>query len=244
MVKIPSLISPPIGFAHRGGRAHARENTMEAFQLAVKMGATGIETDAWLTADQQVVLTHNGVIRRWRWSTPHHIFGQPIANIPCEKLPAHIPTLTNFYEQCSNSSVIPLSIDVKNTSAFDVIISTAKAHNALRSLWICHGDLDVLSSWRKTNPEVNLVHSLYRDKLTYGHERHAADLAQLQINAVNMRYKFWSKGLVTLYHRFGVLAFGWDAHYTHTIEQLLYSGIDAVYSDYVDKLNTTLAKLQ
>src|SRR5436189_6205813 len=47
----PSLIDPPIGFAHRGARAHAPDNTIEAFSLALRLGATGLETDLWLTSD-------------------------------------------------------------------------------------------------------------------------------------------------------------------------------------------------
>ena len=54
---------PPIGFAHRGARAHAPENTLEAFALALRLGATGLESDAWLTADGEVVLDHDGVVR-------------------------------------------------------------------------------------------------------------------------------------------------------------------------------------
>ena len=34
-----------IGFAHRGARAQAPENTLEAFSLALELGATGLESD-------------------------------------------------------------------------------------------------------------------------------------------------------------------------------------------------------
>ena len=61
--RLPSLLVPPVGFAHRGARAHAPENTLEAFALALRLGATGLETDAWLTADGQVVLDHDGVVK-------------------------------------------------------------------------------------------------------------------------------------------------------------------------------------
>ncbi|MDQ1372669.1 MAG: glycerophosphoryl diester phosphodiesterase, partial [Actinomycetota bacterium] len=54
------LLRPPIGFAHRGARAHAPENTLEAFQLALKLGATGLESDVWLTHDGVPVLDHDG----------------------------------------------------------------------------------------------------------------------------------------------------------------------------------------
>jgi glycerophosphoryl diester phosphodiesterase len=54
---------PPIGFAHRGARADAPENTLEAFTLARRLGAPGLESDVWITADGEAVLDHDGVVR-------------------------------------------------------------------------------------------------------------------------------------------------------------------------------------
>ncbi len=51
----------PIGFAHRGARSERPENTLEAFRRALELGATGLESDAWITADGEVVLDHDGV---------------------------------------------------------------------------------------------------------------------------------------------------------------------------------------
>ena len=61
--RLPSLRRPPIGFAHRGAKAHAPENTLEAFTLAVRLGATGLESDVWLTRDGEAVLDHDGLVR-------------------------------------------------------------------------------------------------------------------------------------------------------------------------------------
>ena len=58
----PTLSLPAILFAHRGARAHAPENTLEAFRLAVRLGATGLESDVWRTADGDAVLDHDGVV--------------------------------------------------------------------------------------------------------------------------------------------------------------------------------------
>jgi len=44
-------------FAHRGGRGHGRDNEIATFVEALRRGATGLETDAWVTSDGQVVLT-------------------------------------------------------------------------------------------------------------------------------------------------------------------------------------------
>jgi len=58
-----SLPRPTI-FAHRGASAHAPENTLAAFELAVSQGADGIELDAQLSADGQVVVIHDSTVER------------------------------------------------------------------------------------------------------------------------------------------------------------------------------------
>lgn len=50
--------------AHRGASAHAPENTTAAFDLAIEMGADGIETDLRLTRDEAVVLFHDPTVDR------------------------------------------------------------------------------------------------------------------------------------------------------------------------------------
>ena len=53
------MMSKPLIFAHRGASAHAPENTMAAFRLAVEHGCDGIETDAHMTCDGRVALMHD-----------------------------------------------------------------------------------------------------------------------------------------------------------------------------------------
>lgn len=54
----------PIIFAHRGASAHAPENTIPSFELAVAQGADAIELDAKLSADGQIVVFHDATIDR------------------------------------------------------------------------------------------------------------------------------------------------------------------------------------
>ncbi len=54
----------PAIFAHRGSSAHAPENTLAAFNLAIQQGADAIELDAKLTADGQVVVIHDPTVNR------------------------------------------------------------------------------------------------------------------------------------------------------------------------------------
>lgn len=53
-----------IVYAHRGASAYAPENTMPAFELAVKMEATGIEIDVHKTKDNVIVISHDSNLSR------------------------------------------------------------------------------------------------------------------------------------------------------------------------------------
>ena len=88
--RISAMWTPPVLFAHRGAKAHARDNTIDAFELALRLGSTGMETDAWVTRDGEVVLDHDGW-HRWfprRW----------IRDVDRVDLRNHIPTLAQYYE--------------------------------------------------------------------------------------------------------------------------------------------------
>lgn len=52
-------MASPLIYAHRGASLELPENTIEAFQLAVDLGANAIETDAHMTRDGRIVLSHD-----------------------------------------------------------------------------------------------------------------------------------------------------------------------------------------
>jgi len=49
----------PLILGHRGASAHAGDNTIEAFELALAHGADGVELDVRFTADGKIVLLHD-----------------------------------------------------------------------------------------------------------------------------------------------------------------------------------------
>ena len=229
MNPLPSLLDPPVLFAHRGGRAHAPDNTIEAFALGLRLGATGLESDAWLTSDGVAVLDHDGYVRSG-------LRRRPIPHTARNDLPAHIPTLADLYDACGTA--FELSLDVKDVAAFDEIVAVAQAAggDTLSRLWLCHPDLDVLVDWRSRCNEVRLVNSTRLRRLLQGPERRAAELAAEGIDAVNFHHTDWTGGLTTLFHRFERVAFGWDAQHERVLQGLLHMGIDGVFSDWVDRM--------
>lgn len=57
-------VASPLLYAHRGASLELPENTLEAFRLAIELGANAIETDAHMTRDGRIVLSHDPSGRR------------------------------------------------------------------------------------------------------------------------------------------------------------------------------------
>lgn len=229
MARLPSIIDPPIGFGHRGARAHAQENTLESFGLALRLGATGLESDVWRTADGEVVLDHDGVVRSG-------IRRRAIADVARAELPDHIPTLAELYDAVGID--VPLSLDIKDPAAADGVVATARAAggDAVDGLWLCTPVWQDAAAWKERWPDVHVVDSTRLRKIKEGTERRAATLADAGVDAVNLHWSDWNGGLTTLFHRFGLVAFGWDCQHRRQLDALIDMGIDGVYSDHVDRM--------
>jgi glycerophosphoryl diester phosphodiesterase len=105
--------------AHRGTSALAPENTMAAFALALEQGADGIELDAMLCRDGQVVVIHDDTLDRTTNGAG------PVPEHTVEELKAldagdgeGIPTLAEVFERFGGRLLI--NVELKNySSIFD-----------------------------------------------------------------------------------------------------------------------------
>ena len=231
---LPSLRVPPIGFAHRGARADAPENTIEAFALARRLGASGLESDVWLTADGEAVLDHDGVVRSG-------VRRRPLSAVRRVDLPPHIPTLAELYDACGTEAEVSLDVKEPSAAARAVAVAREAGGDALGRLWLCSPDWELAASWRSLSDDVKLVDSTRLKRMKEGTERRAAAITDVGIDAMNLHWSDWSGGLVTLFHRFGRHTFGWDAQYRRQLDALLGMGIDGVFSDHVERMVDALA---
>jgi glycerophosphoryl diester phosphodiesterase len=159
-----------------------------------------------------------------------------VASLTRASLPAHVPTLEELYAECGTG--FELSLDLKDPAAAPAVAAMARAAGggAPGRLWLCYPDWEVLAGWRQDLHDVHLVDSTKLKAMRQGPERRAAQLSSAGIDAVNMHYSDWTGGLTTLFHRFGVLGFGWDAQHERILRNLLRMGIDGVFSDHVDRM--------
>jgi glycerophosphoryl diester phosphodiesterase len=232
--RLVSLLNPPIAFAHRGARAHAPENTIEAFRLALKLGATGLESDVWLTSDGVAVLDHDGVVKS-------RLRKQPIGDVPRSALPAHIPTLAELIDECGTD--FHLSLDVNDPAAGPTVIHTVReaGPELLGKLWLCQTTWQGLDGLRKLSADVKLIESTRLARIKEGPEKRASILADQGIDGINMHHTDWSGGLVALFHRFNRFALSWDIQFDDGLRTAFRMGVDGLFSDWVDRMMTAYA---
>lgn len=217
-----------IAFAHRGARAYVRENTLEAFQLGLRLGATGLESDVWITKDGIPVLDHDGVVQG-------RILKKPISNYLRKDLPEHIPTLRDLL--LMTPPEVAISLDVKDDDSFEAVISEIRSVHGAHSpfIYLCHPDIDVLENQRRKSQGISLVSSTRLSKLKKGPEMHAARMRDLDVEVMNMHHTDWNGGLVALFRRFDLQCFAWDCQFARNIRDMAKIGINGIFSDWPDR---------
>ncbi|MFA5884449.1 MAG: glycerophosphodiester phosphodiesterase family protein [Acidimicrobiia bacterium] len=223
-----------ITFAHRGGRAHEPENTLRAFRRGLELGAAGLESDVWLSADGHPVLVHDE--KFWRGLRHVDVRQSTAADLARYE----IPRLVDLFEAFGND--YELSLDLKDPASAAPTVDVLRSHGVPERSWLCINGMDLLADVRTQYPDVRVVHSRRRDKIGTELERHAARLAELGVDAMNMHHTDWNAGLVALFHRFGVRAFAWDAQHVRNLRTMLDYEVDAVYSDRVDRMVATVSE--
>ena len=127
-------LSQPIIFAHRGASAHAPENTLAAFELALVQSADAIELDVKLSADGQVVVIHDPTVDR---TTGSHGRVKDLSLAQLKSLDAgsffsdqfrgeKIPTLAEVFEAVGKRTFINVELTNYNTPRDGLVESVCK----------------------------------------------------------------------------------------------------------------------
>jgi glycerophosphoryl diester phosphodiesterase len=128
---------------HRGHHAAFPENTLDAFQAAVDIGADGVETDLRMTSDGQLVLFHDRVLAN----------GQPVSSLSRGELAAaaghDVPRMIDALDACPDLLWL---LEIKSPDAAAPMLAALRSLNR-------HPKLIVFSIWH--NVVAQLVHQCY-----------------------------------------------------------------------------------
>lgn len=219
------MTAPRYAFAHRGGRGHGPDNTLPTFRAALAQGATGLETDAWVTADGAVVLDHDGVLRTARRRR------KPMEQVRRDELPAHVPTLDELYAAVGTD--VDLAVDVRRPEVAAAAVDVARRFGATDRLWLVASSTDLLAGWRELDPAVHLAVTL---RFTDRRWPCIMSVRDAGAQALNLRWPWWSRRLVRRVHALGLAAFAYDAQRALSLRRCAQLGCDGVFSDSVPRL--------
>lgn len=88
-------------YAHRGASADEHENTLVAFEAAVRAEADGVELDVRRCQSGELIVHHDAVLAD----------GTPLASIAYPNLPSYIPLLSEALLACGSLTV---NVEIKN----------------------------------------------------------------------------------------------------------------------------------
>jgi glycerophosphoryl diester phosphodiesterase len=225
--------SRPLVFAHRGGGALARENTIAAFDNGLALGADGLELDVHLSLDREVVVHHDATLDRTT------TLRGPIASRRASELErAGVPTLAAVLGRYPQARVI---VEMKvNTLAFaEAVIGVVRAANAVPRVCLGSFGMRVLRAARHIEPAIatsaaraEVQWALYRTWCRWPVSRVA--YAGYQVPEWAGRTRVVSRSFVADAHRAGLAVQVWTVDTEDAAHRLLGWGVDALITDRPD----------
>jgi glycerophosphoryl diester phosphodiesterase len=227
--------------AHRGASGHAPENTLAAFRKAVEMGVDGIEMDIHLSADDEVVVIHDSTLDRTT-DAEGQVAGLSLAEI--READAgdgeRVPTLGEALD------AIPLDVlafvEIKAAAATPHAVRIVQEMDRLDQVVVISFDSDALRTLRQLDSRIPMGLLLGRgaadnvDASTLGIDLlHRAQATGT--STVSVDWGLVSPEVVSDVRRRGGSVWTWTLNRTDHIRRVARMGVQAITSDYPDRLN-------
>jgi len=223
----------PLVFAHRGGSALAPENTIEAFDNGLRLGADGLELDVRLSRGGVVMVHHDRMLDRTT------TLGGPIAERTADELRrANVPALADVLARYRDARII---IELKENRVELAAAAVDAVRRADAVDRVCFGSFGwrVLRAVRAREPAVatsaareEVRWALYRSWCRWPVSRVA--YAGYQIPEWAGRTRVVSPWFVECAHRAGLGVQVWTVDREDDARRLLGWGVDALITDRPD----------
>lgn len=230
---------------HRGARHAAPENTLEAFQLAQREGADGIELDIRLDGSGEVIVLHDPTLTRVT-SNAETRHAEDIQRADLARLDvgrgARVPLLTEVLDWAHAAGQrvnVELKSDVRDRGLFLQQLARVIERAPLPSLifssfhpyfvWWCARRFPEL-------PRAWLVHDKQRVL------KYAPGLRQLRANALHPQHTLLDAARATRLKKAGFLVNVWTVNDPERARTLAALGVDALISDVPGQILSALAR--
>lgn len=227
--------SHPLVIAHRGASKAARENTLEAFEKAIAMGADAIEFDVRRTRDGVFVAHHDSSVEGS--STPLSKQTLDEAQDMARSAGFEIPTLEQTLNLCRGR--IGLDIELKEERYEQEIVAVIQAH-------VSADDIVITSFNDRSIREVKSHWPQVRTGLILGVDSPASfgvriselyplkRLKECRADLVAVHFHLLKLGFISRMKRAGYPVWVWTVDDTDLAKRLISSGVDGIITDIPD----------
>lgn len=236
----------PLIIAHRGASAYAPENTLSAFEKAISMGATIIETDVHQTKDSVVVIMHDLSVDRTTngkgsiATMDSKTFSQ--LSINHANTSEHPPTLEEAIKAIHGRA--QLLIELKKGSDYypgieKRIVELIKKYKAEAWVHTIHSfEKKALMNVAKNDSNIHLQ-KLIVFKLplvSFNFDKRFSHDDYSSWEGVNVYYRFCSRRVIRRIHKLGKTVYVWTVNNTRKARQLKRRGVDGIITNKPDIL--------
>lgn len=214
-------------WAHRGLVGPAVENTLEAFDAALKAGANGIECDVRLCGSGEVILMHDSIL----WRTDNKFIPVTITSLEelREKCSYYIPTLKEVLDKYASKTKITLDLKgtrIRNSELEKKVVNLIEecehSHNIIVSCF------NVLSLCK-----VAALNSTIKVALIVEDWLSVSRFLPLvfALDAVHLSEKLATRPRIKFWKRQGLQVRVWTVNGSETAIDLAKNGVSAIISD-------------
>jgi glycerophosphoryl diester phosphodiesterase len=231
--------------AHRGASGHAPENTFAAFNRAVELGASFIETDLHLSRDAQFVAIHDSYLDRTtngHGAVHEHTLAE-LRQLDAGKwfdrgfMDQRIPTLDEILEFARERDVV-FYLEIKPSVAWGMhhtlVGALGKAQNAARTIVISF-DPATLDSVRRLEPAMMIG-------LLVGNGKGDPIKAALDVGArqVCPQIDLVTPEMVAEAHHADLHVVTWTVNDKNKMRAAIDAGVDGIMTDLPDRLRAVV----
>jgi glycerophosphoryl diester phosphodiesterase len=237
------VVSRAMVIAHRGGAKETTENTIAAFQRAIRLGASGVETDVRLTRDGVVVIYHDERFGRVEGLAPaqrtrlvsdmtyKELSAQTLVPVGEDTGGRRVPTLADLLTDVKSGL---LNIEIKRGARFDDlvdrVIEQLRRFSELDRIVLEPPDLKTAEKIRHALPTIKLhINPAYDGTVPFNESLER--VLRFRPHSISVNYKKVSLELIELAHRAGVEVWTWTVDDPETALALLLLGVDAIKTD-------------
>lgn len=252
---LPDAIEPtankPVGrtqalaVGHRGARGYEKDNTLPSFHRGIDCGAHFIETDVQLLRNGELVLSHEATLRDER------LLSSCTMQEALEVEPEMTTLAALFSDDKVYHSGVNVILDVKDHNAPEPLmrflsdVCSPGMHKRWEPIRIVLNAFDQhvllqMMAWKEVLPSLNgIALSVMFDG---GPLDLCSTFARLGVNWVALAAEQVSQDFMADAHQRGIRVMCWTVNTAVQIQKLLSLGVDAIYSDFPDRVVSEIAQ--